>query len=508
MSAESNSNAVKIAIVGMTGSGKTVLVTTLAMKMAQMSLENIFLAPFGANRRETLLYTQRNWQTLNNGQWPPSTPAGELIELQWELNTKNCQATVQFLDCAGQDLRSLFKTNNPDLFSFGRDLRRVYRSIHSANVLIFLVNMKDLLATSDATNEIVDLDQMFHTLQLRNDIPRRMAVAFSQYDKYKPEVDQKFNGNFEEYVNHYLPYLYGQYQKNHNFELIPVAAVNDTRDVVEDGEVKQYPVPLFSSYNLETLIHWIADNVEQLAVEIAEKEKRLKLEDEERQRREAEKKAKQLQEEQTLKRGIFAFIVIIVALFIGANVIYDYFRPQEGTFRWYYNEAKQGDVDAQNYIGSCYYKGDGIAEDKAEAVKWFRKAANQGNDKAQNSLGICYYYGHGVSKDQAEAVNWFRKAANQGNDKAQNNLGYCYENGEGVDKDEAEAVKWYREAAEQGNAEAQNSLGVCYEQGHGVEIDEAEAIKWYRKAANQGNETAKKRLNELEKKNKPWWQIW
>ena len=492
----------------MTGSGKTVLISTLAMKMAQMSLENIFLAPFGPNRRQTLLYTQSNWQTLNNGQWPPSTPAGELIELQWELNTKNCQATVQFLDCAGQDVRSLFKTDSPDLFQLGRDLRRVYRSIVSANVLIFLVNMKDLLSTWDATSEIVDLDQILHTLQRRSAIPRRMAVAFSQYDKYKPEVDQKFNGNFEEYVNYYLPYLYGQYQQNHNFELIPVAAVNDTRNVVEDGEVKQYPVPLFSSYNLETLIHWIADSVEQLAPEIAEEEKRLKREDEERKRREAERKAKQLQEEQTLKRRLIAFVVFLVLLLFGSFVTYDILRPQKGTFRWYCNEANKGDADAQFHLGYCYYFGSDIAEDKAEAVKWYRKAAEQGHAKAQNTLGVCYYYGKGVSKDLTKAVIWFRKSADQGNADAQNNLGACYENGEGVDKDEAEAVKWYRDAVEQGCAQAQNSLGACYEQGRGVEKDETEAINWYRKAANQGNEEAKNRLKELEKKNKPWWQIW
>ena len=248
----------------MTGSGKTVLVTTLAVKMAQMTLKDIYMGPAGANRRQTLKYTQDNWESLKNGQWPPSTPAGELIELQWELSTKNCQATVQFLDCAGQDIRSLFSTDNFNPNSLGEDLRRVFESVNSANVLIFLVNMKDLLATRDMTSEVLDLDQMLHTLQLRNDIPRRIAVAFSQYDKYKPEVDEMFNGDFLEYVRHYLPYLYGQYNSTHNFELIPVAAVNETREVIENGVVKQYPAPNFSSYNLEKLIRWIADSVEEV----------------------------------------------------------------------------------------------------------------------------------------------------------------------------------------------------------------------------------------------------
>ena len=254
----------------MTGSGKTVLISTLAMKMAQMALEDIFMAPFGENRRQTLRYTQSNWKKLNEGRWPASTPAGELIELQWELTTQNNQAQVQFLDCAGQDIRSLFQTDNFNPNYLSNDLKFVYKNISSANILIFLVNMKDLLATPDCVNELMDLDQMFHTLNQRNDIPRKMAVVFSQFDKYKPEVDQQFNGDFLEYIRHYIPLLHGQYIRKRNFEVIPVAAVNDTRDVIENGEVRQYPVPGFSSYNLETLIHWIADSVEELAPAIHE----------------------------------------------------------------------------------------------------------------------------------------------------------------------------------------------------------------------------------------------
>lgn len=256
---------VKVAIVGMTGSGKTVLISTLAMRMSQKALEGIFLEPEESIRRQTLRYTQSNWNILNQGRWPASTPAGELIELQWELGVKNHHAKVQFLDCAGQDIRSLFRTDNFNPDRLRGDLKKVYENINSANILILLVNMKDLLSTSNNIEEILDLDQMLHTLNKRKDIPRKMAVVFSQYDKYKPEVDQEFNGNFLEYLRHYIPLLHGQYIRKRNFEIIPVAAVNDTRSVIENGEVKQYPVPNFSSYNLETLIHWIADSVEELA---------------------------------------------------------------------------------------------------------------------------------------------------------------------------------------------------------------------------------------------------
>ena len=77
---------------------------------------------------------------------------------------------------------------------------------------------------------------------------------------------------------------------------------------------------------------------------------------------------------------------------------------------------------------------------------------------AQNNLGDCYYYGNGVEQDYAEAVKWYRKAADQGEASAQFNLGKSYYNGDGVKKDYVEAVKWYRKAADQGDEEAKEKL--------------------------------------------------
>ncbi len=84
--------------------------------------------------------------------------------------------------------------------------------------------------------------------------------------------------------------------------------------------------------------------------------------------------------------------------------------------------AEEGDPAAQNQLGTCYYDGDGVEQDYAEAVKWFRKAAEQGFAWGQYNLGECYYKGKGVEQDYAEAVKWYRKAAEQGHVKAQEQL--------------------------------------------------------------------------------------
>lgn len=268
MSATYPNESVKVAIVGMTGSGKTVLISTLASRMTQMAEEGVFMAPFGDNRLQTLQKTQSNWTTLNKGNWPPSTPAEELLKQQWELSVKNCQAQVQFLNCSGQDLRAFFQTDNFNPGSLSEERKNVYEAIRSANILIFLVNMKDLLANPDWLETLSNPDQIINTLNKRCSAPRKMAIAFSQYDRYKSEVDQKFKSDFLEYLQHYIPLLHGQYIQKRNFEIIPVSAVYNPKSVTENDEVKLYPVPGFSSYNLKKLIYWIANGVVKLAPEI------------------------------------------------------------------------------------------------------------------------------------------------------------------------------------------------------------------------------------------------
>lgn len=148
--------------------------------------------------------------------------------------------------------------------------------------------------------------------------------------------------------------------------------------------------------------------------------------------------------------------------------------------------AEQGNAGAQSNLGTCYYTGDGVTKDYAQAVYWYRMAAEQGLAAAQNNLATCYKRGHGVEQDDVQAAYWFRKAAEQGLPAAQTWLGSCYYHGYGVTKDYAEAVSWYRVAAEQGMAAAQNNLGTCYKRGHGVPLDFAQAAYWFRKAAEQG----------------------
>jgi len=62
------------------------------------------------------------------------------------------------------------------------------------------------------------------------------------------------------------------------------------------------------------------------------------------------------------------------------------------------------------------------AAEEARSFKKILKAAEQGDAVAQFSLGVMYYKGHGVPENDAEAVKWYSKAAEQGNEGAKKML--------------------------------------------------------------------------------------
>ena len=130
--------------------------------------------------------------------------------------------------------------------------------------------------------------------------------------------------------------------------------------------------------------------------------------------------------------------------------------------------------------------------DFPNALRIFRLFAEQGDSKAQFNLGAMYSNGQGVPQDKKEAVKWYRMSAEQGESKAQYNLGNMYREGQGVPQDYKEEMKWFRKSAEQGNGRAQLNLGFMYGTGRGVLQDNVYAHMWWNIAASNGEEGAAK----------------
>lgn len=141
--------------------------------------------------------------------------------------------------------------------------------------------------------------------------------------------------------------------------------------------------------------------------------------------------------------------------------------------------ATQGDVRAQNNLGTIYEKGKGVAEDYAEAAKWYLLAANQGDATAQFNLGTMYSTGKGVIKDYAEALKLYRLSAEQGHSGSQSNLGAMYANGEGVPRDYVRAHMWFNLGSISGNTNAIQNRDTAENQMTPQQIAQAQQMARY-----------------------------
>jgi TPR repeat protein len=196
--------------------------------------------------------------------------------------------------------------------------------------------------------------------------------------------------------------------------------------------------------------------------------------------------------------------------------------------------AASGNATAQFQLGRAYFRGEGVATDKAKAHEWILKSAEQGNPEAVTSMGYFYSQGVILEKDEAKAIEWFRKGAEAGSPKSQMNLGLMLRQGKTITRNHTESMEWLEKAASTGDSDAirtlgqlyflgdsllipdqakslphlrtaaeagdpvsQNLLGVAYREGHTGRIDLEKAKEWFRKAAQLGQVKAQSNLAHI-----------
>lgn len=152
--------------------------------------------------------------------------------------------------------------------------------------------------------------------------------------------------------------------------------------------------------------------------------------------------------------------------------------------------AEAGDAEAQYRVGRLYGRGEGVNEDKAEALVWYELAAGQDHPVATSALGLYSERGWGVPISQQEAFEHYLRAAELGDSVSASIVGELLWFGTGVSEDKAKAVGWFRVAAEYGDPTSQNNLGVAYSEGSGVGQSDEEAFYWFQRSARQGNPLA------------------
>lgn len=173
-------------------------------------------------------------------------------------------------------------------------------------------------------------------------------------------------------------------------------------------------------------------------------------------------------------------------------------RDPQAALSLFQQAAEQGNADAQNHLGSCYFYGwGGVAIDYDRARYFLQQAAEQGNAEAQYHLGSIYQYGYGVARNLIQARALFQQAAAQGNADALFHLGNIYRFGIGVEANAELAHQHYSNAALNGKAAAFVSLGLMHENGVGVPASLGKAVEYYRRAAREDAPGAKQQFLRL-----------
>lgn len=205
------------------------------------------------------------------------------------------------------------------------------------------------------------------------------------------------------------------------------------------------------------------------------------------------------------KMKLLAIPLLLLSLLVGVPARADFTKGLDAYERGDWAQAlreweliaRNGDKEAQYYLGLMYRFGRGVTQDYGTALDWLLKSAKQDYGPAQNDVGLLFRSGRGVDRNLEIAVNWFRNAAGRGIGAGSYNLGLAYLRGQGVAQDLAEGVKWIKNGAEHRHALAQLELGRLYETGQGVEQDLLYAYMWLEIASFKGNEDAMSERDNL-----------
>lgn len=132
-------------------------------------------------------------------------------------------------------------------------------------------------------------------------------------------------------------------------------------------------------------------------------------------------------------------------------------------YRDWTEAAEAGDGRAARLLGVMYDSGEGVAQDRGQALRWYERAAGLGDAGGMFNVAVSYDSGMGVARDGRTAARWYARAAARHFGRAEYNLALMYESGDGVRHDPAAAFRLFRDAAGDGIAAARSHLPVTRE---------------------------------------------
>ena len=249
----------KVAIVGVEGSGKTVLMAVLGDRYAQ-GTDGVLLRPLN---RETYKYYTSEAENLRNGKWPLATSADTSKNLEWSLMLQGRKdasptelCTLSFLDYGGEVYRLAFGGARPSERNmlFKDSIAALKSHVRNADALVVLVNLSDIIngtAQDEKSIETGWLSQAILAYAFAQGEKKRVALVFSQSDAYAQTISRC--GGIRGTLKRYLREVDAAF--GNRLKLFAVSAVKTK--AAPDG----FAVPdgRLDSTGIEALMKWIAD---------------------------------------------------------------------------------------------------------------------------------------------------------------------------------------------------------------------------------------------------------
>lgn len=253
----------KIAIVGVEGSGKTVMLASLGGFYTLATDEPVFLT---AKDETTSSYIHRQISRIQCHEWPNATESENMQGLDWELmRRKDGMAPEQLcdltcLDFAGEVYRAAYGRGATQAgIEHAEEVKRLKEYVNSADGVVVLINLEDVIVNNGRISPRVE-ESMWITISILKDVlgmggrgrKRKVqaAIALSQADKYSSTIEHE-RGPIGT-LRKYLPEVANLFS---HLEVFCTHSVKTEPD--DDGNPR--PAGEFAPEGLRPLMKWIVD---------------------------------------------------------------------------------------------------------------------------------------------------------------------------------------------------------------------------------------------------------
>ncbi|MBE2167821.1 MULTISPECIES: tetratricopeptide repeat protein [unclassified Cobetia] len=148
--------------------------------------------------------------------------------------------------------------------------------------------------------------------------------------------------------------------------------------------------------------------------------------------------------------------------------------------------SADGVSDADYVLGSIYYNGYCVKENRDLSLKYYLTSAKDGYLLSQRALGRAYWgrqWEDLVPVDMSKSIYWLSLAAKSGDRQSAGNLSYIYRDGIGVEENPSKAFYWMKASTKAKYTESEgigfSTLASYYELGYGTNVDLIKSYKYY-----------------------------